>query len=50
MAEKELAKCDFKNEYPIFPDIKKDKIRLDKLDNGYFLTFCSCDAICETIG
>jgi len=39
MAKQELSKYEFKSEYPIPPDIRKDKIRFDKFDSGYSINY-----------
>lgn len=49
MAGDKVVKHDFKNEYLIPDDVKKDQIKLDRLPNGYSIAYDE-EKKCESSG
>jgi hypothetical protein len=39
MGSKQVEKYDFENEYPVSKDISPEKVRFDKLSNGYKVSY-----------
>jgi hypothetical protein len=39
MADKQIQKCDFENKYPVSEDIVPEKVKFERTENGYRVSY-----------